>query len=205
MPRKVSTQRGMRGLEVQLAHGRSCAFACVRRGVEWCAWCTLVNARPSAAVHASSCIEAIAICITCAARASTVSDMLLLLLHLRHHRGRCPTRTVTDRLSVTVSPTLTTTPARFNTPTTSVYFLHPSMVSHVVSLFRFRSRCLIRISVAPFARRRLIRPFAALPLPHATPRSLPRVCVRRQATLPSVRSRRHTLVHPSFTLRTVRI
>jgi hypothetical protein len=38
-----------------------------------------------------------------------------------------------------------------------------------------------------------------------SPRSLPRVCVRRQATLPSVRSRRQTLVHPSFTLRTVRI
>jgi hypothetical protein len=37
---------------------------------------------------------------------------------------------------------------------------------------------------------------------HATPCSLRRVCVRRQATLPSVRSRRHTLVHPSFTLRT---
>jgi hypothetical protein len=40
---------------------------------------------------------------------------------------------------------------------------------------------------------------------HATPCSLRRVRVRRQATLPSVRSRRHTLVHPSFTLRTVRI
>jgi hypothetical protein len=129
----------------------------------------------------------------------------------------------------------------FNTPTASVYSLHPSMVSRVVSLFRFRSRCLIRISVVPFALRRLIRPFAALPLLHGTPRSLPRVCVRRQgqhrlyhyalhsqalyvslvsesvslfppscalrrqATLPSVRSRRHTLVHPSFTLRTARI
>jgi hypothetical protein len=37
------------------------------------------------------------------------------------------------------------------------------MVSRAVSLFRFRSRCLIRISVAPFALRRLIRPSAALP------------------------------------------
>jgi hypothetical protein len=80
------------------------------------------------------------------------------------------------------------------------------MVSRVVSLFRFRSRCLIRISVAPFAPRGLIRPFAALPFPHAAPCSIRRVCaLRRQATLPSVRSRRHTLVHPSFTLRTVRI
>jgi hypothetical protein len=67
------------------------------------------------------------------------------------------------------------------------------MVSRVLSLFRFRSRCLIRISVAPFALRRLIRPFAALPLPHATPRSLSRVCVVKPNFRPSV----HVVIHSS--------
>jgi hypothetical protein len=153
-------------------------------------------------------------------------------------RAKC----VTDRLSVTVSPTLTTTPARpyltlLPLPCISctlLWCLVSSLYSVFVRVVSFVSQslplrrdvsfvlslpclsrtpllvpslvcaCVVKVSTACITTRCTRMHCMYHSCLSLSPRSLPCVCVRRQATLPSVRSRRHTLVLSSFTLRTVR-